>query len=85
MTNVNSMQMDPNGKMPPAIVVNRGIVDQILSGMMRARLFVREDASMGFNCRPMKPPTKTNGVATHVQIKKRYRIVKKLTAVAAWT
>lgn len=83
MIKANSMQTDPKGKIPPVDMVKIGFMCQALAGTMRAIWLVLVGDSITDDLRPKKAPINTKGVATQTHNRKRTKMVKKLTAVAA--
>ena len=83
MIKASSMQTEPKGKIPPINMVTTAFICQGDSGMKRAIWLVLVGVSIGDALRPTKAPAKTRGAEMHTHKRKRTKMVKKLTAVAA--
>lgn len=63
------MKIEPNGRIPPSIMITRGSMNHFFSGIGLGTAFTRQGASgVPARFRPRIVPTKVNGKITNIQI-----------------
>lgn len=71
-----SMKIDPNGKIPPSIVITAGSMNHFFSGMGRGTALTRHGWSgCPLRLRPTMVPTSVNGRMTKMQMQVTANIV----------
>lgn len=64
-----SMKIDPNGRIPPSIIITMGSMNHFFSGIGRGTAFTRHGASgVPAKFRPKIVPTSVSGKITNMQI-----------------